>query len=233
MPGDRNVVIRDIPRADPGLVEGLAAAGAATVHEASGRRGFVGPHIRPIQQGVRVAGSAVTVLSHPGDNMMVHAAVEVCRPGDVLVVANTAPSTHGMFGELIATSLRQRGVAGLVIDAGVRDTAELREMGFPVWSQYVSCQGTVKSTPGSVNVPVVIGGVDVRPGDVMVCDDDGVVVVARDEAGWVLERSQERMDKEGDTRARLERGELGLDMYGLRQRLLDLGVEFLDSADDL
>lgn len=233
MPGDRNVVIRDIPRADPGLVEGLAAAGAATVHEASGRRGFVGPHIRPIQQGVRVAGSAVTVLSHPGDNMMVHAAVEVCRPGDVLVVANTAPSTHGMFGELIATSLRQRGVAGLVIDAGVRDTAELREMGFPVWSQHVSCQGTVKSTPGSVNVPVVIGGVAVRPGDVMVCDDDGVVVVARDEAGWVLERSQERMDKEGDTRARLERGELGLDMYGLRQRLLDLGVEFLDSADDL
>lgn len=233
MPGDRNVVIRDIPRADPGIVEGLAAAGAATVHEASGRRGFVGPHIRPIQQGVRVAGSAVTVLSHPGDNMMVHAAAEVCRPGDVLVVANTAPSTHGMFGELIATSLRQRGVAGLVIDAGVRDTAELREMGFPVWSQHVSCQGTVKSTPGSVNVPVVIGGVAVRPGDVMVCDDDGVVVVARDEAGWVLERSQERMDKEGDTRARLERGELGLDMYGLRQRLLDLGVEFLDSADDL
>ena len=155
----------------------LEAAGTSTVHEAIGRRGFVGPDIRPIQQGVRLAGSAVTVSSHPGDNLMIHAAVEVCSAGDVLVVTNTAPSTHGMFGELLASSLIARGVRGLVIDAGVRDTHELRQLGFPVWSRHVSCQGTVKASPGSVNVPVVLGGVAVAPGDVVCADDDGVVVV--------------------------------------------------------
>jgi 4-hydroxy-4-methyl-2-oxoglutarate aldolase len=198
-----------------------------------GRRGFIGETFRPIQQGVRVAGSAVTVSCHPGDNLMIHAAVEVCQPGDILVVTNTAPSTHGMFGDLLASSLLARGVRGLVIDAGVRDTADLREMGFPVWSQHVSCQGTVKATPGSVNIPVVLGGIAVQPGDVVCADDDGVVIVARAEAAWALAQSNARLAKEAGTRARLEAGELGLDIYGLRKTLADLGVEYIDSLDDL
>lgn len=225
---NRHVIIRDIERADPAVIDRLGAAGTATVHEAIGRVGFVGTHLRPIQFDTKIAGSAVTVLSHPGDNMMIHAAVEMCGPGDVLVVANTAPSTHGMFGDLLATSLMARGVRGLVIDAGVRDTADLRAMGFPVWSQHVSCQGTVKNTPGSVNVPVVLGGVTVQPGDVVCADDDGVVVVPREHAGWALEQSDARLAKEAAMRSRLEAGELGVDIYGLRQRLLDLGVEYLD-----
>ena len=159
---------------------------------------------------------------------MIHAAVEMCGPGDILVVTNTAPSTHGMFGDLLATSLMARGVRGLVIDAGVRDTADLRAMGFPVWSQHVSCQGTVKNTPGSVNVPVVLGGVTVQPGDVVCADDDGVVVVPREQAEWALEQSDARLAKEAAMRSRLEAGELGVDVYGLRQRLLDLGVEYID-----
>jgi 4-hydroxy-4-methyl-2-oxoglutarate aldolase len=224
----RNVVVRTIARADRSAVEGLAAFGTATVHEAIGRRGFPGPQLRPIQQGTRLAGTAVTVSCHPGDNLMIHAAVEVCQEGDVLVVTNTAPSTHGAFGELLASSLLARGVRALVTDAGVRDTAELREMGFAVWSQHVSCQGTVKASPGSVNVPVVLGGqVVVSPGDVVCCDDDGVVVVAREEAGWALDRSRERAEKEDGTRARLVAGELGVDIYGLRATLAALGVEYL------
>ena len=154
---NRHVIVREIDRADAAVIDALGPIGTATVHEAIGRVGYVGPHLRPIQQDVKIAGSAVTVLSHPGDNMMIHAAVEMCQPGDVLVVVNTAPSTHGMFGDLLAGSLMQRGVRGLVIDAGVRDTMDLRQMGFPVWSQHVSCEGTVKNTPGSVNVPVVLG----------------------------------------------------------------------------
>jgi 4-hydroxy-4-methyl-2-oxoglutarate aldolase len=231
--GNRNVVVRSIDRAASATIDALATMGAATVHEAIGRRGFVGPHITPIQQGARIAGTAVTVLSHPGDNIMIHAAVEVCRPGDVLVVANTAPSTHGMFGDLLASSLMARGVRGLVIDAGVRDTADLRDMGFPVWSRYVSCQGAVKSTPGSVNVPIVLGDQVVQPGDVICADDDGVVVVARGEADWALERSTARIANEAATRARLEAGELGLDFYGLRDKLVELGVEFVDRLDDI
>jgi 4-hydroxy-4-methyl-2-oxoglutarate aldolase len=206
----RNVVVRTIARADRNTVDGLAAFGTATVHEAIGRRGFPGPQLRPIQQGTRLAGTAVTVSCHPGDNLMIHAAVEVCQEGDVLVVTTTAP-----------------GVRALVTDAGVRDTAELREMGFAVWSQYVSCQGTVKASPGSVNVPVVLGGQVVSPGDVVCCDDDGVVVVAREEAGWALDRSSERAEKEGGTRARLVAGELGVDIYGLRATLAALGVEYV------
>jgi len=228
---NRNIVVREIDRADLAVIDGLGAAGTATVHEAIARVGFAGSDLRPIQQGVRIAGSAITVLSHPGDNIMIHAAVEVCRAGDVLVVVNTAPSTHGMFGELLATSLQTRGVRGLVIDAGVRDTSELRAMGFPVWSRHVSCQGTVKSTAGSVNVPVVLGGLVVNPGDVVCADDDGVVVVPRADAQWALAQSLTRIAKEEQTRSRLAAGELGVDFYGLRAKLDELGVEYVDRAD--
>ena len=223
----RHVVVRSVERADRSTAEALGALGTATVHEAIGRRGFAGPHLRPIQQDVRLAGTAVTVSSHPGDNLMVHAAVEVCQEGDVLVVTTTAPSTHGVFGELLATSLMARGVRALVVDAGVRDTAELRAMDFAVWSRHVSCEGTVKASPGSVNVPVVLGGAVVRPGDVVCADDDGVVVVARDEAAWALDRSRERVAREDGTRARLAAGELGVDIYGLRGTLEALGVEYV------
>jgi len=223
----RHVVVKTIDRAPLDVIDQLAPIGTATVHEAIGRRGYVGTELQPIQQDVRIAGSAVTVLSHPGDNMMIHAAVEVCRPGDVLVVVTTAPSTHGMFGDLLATSLMARGVRGLVIDAAVRDTADLREMGFPVWTRHVSCQGTVKNTAGSVNVPVVLGGRTVNPGDVVCADDDGVVIVDRLEAEWALDKSNERVAKEKATRERLEAGELGLDFYGLRDKLAALGVEWV------
>jgi 4-hydroxy-4-methyl-2-oxoglutarate aldolase len=224
----RHVVVSTIERADRSTVDALGALGTATVHEAVGRRGFAGPQLRPIQQGTRLGGTAVTVSSHPGDNLMIHAAVEVCQEGDVLVVTCTAPSSHGVFGELLASSLMARGVRALVTDAGVRDTAELREMGFAVWSQHVSCQGTVKASPGSVNVPVILGGqVVVSPGDVVCGDDDGVVVVAREEAAWALERSRERAAKEDGTRARLAAGELGVDIYSLRATLEALGVEYV------
>jgi 4-hydroxy-4-methyl-2-oxoglutarate aldolase len=222
---NRNRVVHTIERADETVIAALGEAGTATVHEAIGRRGFVGADLRPIQQGVRHAGSAVTVSCHPGDNLMIHAAVEVCAPGDVLVVTNTSPSRHGMFGELIATSLMTRGVRALVIDAGVRDTAELREMGFSVWSRWVSCEGTVKATGGSVNTPVVLGGVLVAPGDIVIADDDGVVVVPREEAVWAREQSDVRTAKEAAVRERLAAGEIGLDIYGLRATLDALGVE--------
>ncbi|MDE0499117.1 MAG: 4-carboxy-4-hydroxy-2-oxoadipate aldolase/oxaloacetate decarboxylase [Acidimicrobiaceae bacterium] len=224
----QHIVKRIIERADPDVIAGLCDAGTATVHEAIGRRGYLGPDLRPIQQGTRVAGSAVTVLSHPGDNIMIHAAVEVCEPGDLLVVTNTAPSTHGMFGDLLASSLMAHGVVGLVMDAGVRDTLDLRAMGFAVWSRHVSCEGTVKNTPGSVNVPISINGVIIEPGDVVCADDDGVVAVPRTEADWALEQSNARLENETVSRARLQAGELGLDMYGLRQKLADLGVKWVD-----
>jgi 4-hydroxy-4-methyl-2-oxoglutarate aldolase len=227
----RPVVVRRIHRAEPAVVDALGRMGTATVHEALGRRGFVGPHLRPIQQRARLAGSAVTVSCHPGDNLMVHAAVEACQEGDVLVVTNTSPSTHGMFGELLATSLTSRGVRALVIDAGVRDTAELRAMGFPVWSQHVSCEGTVKATAGSVNVPVVLGNQPVRPGDVVCADDDGVVVVPREDAVWALEQAEARVAREDATRARLAAGELGVDIYGLRRLLEELGVTYVEHVD--
>ena len=224
----RHVVVRTIERADPGVVTGLGAPGTATVHEAIGRRGYLGPELRPIQQGTKVAGSAVTVLSHPGDNLMIHAAVEVCEPGDILVVTITAPSTHGMFGDLLASSLQARGVVGLVMDAGVRDTMDLRAMGFAAWTRHVSCEGTVKNTPGSVNVPISIDGVIIHPGDVICADDDGVVAVPRAEAAWALDQSNTRLAAEEISRTRLQAGELGLDMYGLRQKLVELGVEWVD-----
>ena len=221
----RHVVVCTIDRPDPSTVAALGALGTATVHEAIGRRGFAGPDLRPIQQGTRLAGPAVTVSCHPGDNLMVHAAVEVCQADDVLVVTTTAPSTHGMFGELLATSLMARGVRALVIDAGVRDTAELRGMRFAVWARHVSCEGTVKASPGSVNVPVVLGGVLVSPGDVVCADDDGVVVVPGGEADWALDQGRQRVAREDATRARLAAGELGVDIYGLRAVLAGLGVE--------
>lgn len=224
----QHVVVREIERADRAAVDALAPVGTATVHEAIGRRGYLGPEITPIQRDLRLAGTAVTALCHPGDNLMIHAAVEMCQEGDVLVVANTAPSNHGMFGDLIATSLLARGVRALVMDAGVRDTSDLRAMGFGVWSRWVSCEGTVKATPGSVNVPVVIGGQIVHPGDVICADDDGVVVVPRAEAAWAVDQSQARLDKEEVNRSRLEAGELGVDISGLRQKLVDLGVVYVD-----
>jgi 4-hydroxy-4-methyl-2-oxoglutarate aldolase len=223
---ERRLVLTDPPRADRAHVDELGTHGVATVHEAMGRTGSLGPDLRPIQQDVRVAGTAVTALCWPGDNLMIHAAVEQCRPGDLLVVAAAAPSTHGMFGELFATALRRRGVVGLVIDAGVRDTAELRAMGFPVWTRHVSAEGTVKSTAGSVNVPVVVGGQMIDAGDVVVADDDGVVVVAREDAPHAVEASRARVAKEEAARAAFESGELGLDRYGLRPLLVDLGVTY-------
>ncbi|MET8903252.1 4-carboxy-4-hydroxy-2-oxoadipate aldolase/oxaloacetate decarboxylase [Streptomyces sp. NPDC127113] len=220
------VVVTNPPKADAADVEALAGYGVATVSEAMGRTGLLGPELRPIQQGVRIAGTAVTVLGWPGDNLMIHAAVEQCGEGDVLVVTTTSPSTDGMFGELFATALQRRGVRGLVINAGIRDTQELREMGFAAWSRAVSAQGTVKATGGSVNVPVAIDGQVVRPGDVIVADDDGVVVVPRERARRTAEASEAREAKEAGARAAFLEGQLGLDRYGLREKLAQLGVTY-------
>jgi 4-hydroxy-4-methyl-2-oxoglutarate aldolase len=226
------VIYRNIHRPDREVMKQLRDLGVATVHEAQGRLGLMKPYMRPIYASAKIGAPAVTVSCQPGDNLMIHAAVEVCQPGDVLVVTTTAESTDGMFGELLATSLRVRGVAGLIIDAGVRDVTDLTAMEFPVWSKAISAQGTVKATAGSVNVPVVCAGAIVRPGDVIVGDVDGVVVVPREQAAEVAKLSDERRIKEEKNRERLRAGELGLDMYGLRAKLKELGVEFLDQAPD-
>ncbi|MEV5761578.1 4-carboxy-4-hydroxy-2-oxoadipate aldolase/oxaloacetate decarboxylase [Streptomyces tendae] len=220
------VVVTNPPKAAAEDVEALAAYGVATVSEAMGRTGLLGPGIRPVQQGVRVAGTAVTVLSWPGDNLMIHAAVEQCGEGDILVVTTTSPSTDGLFGELFATALQRRGVRGIVINTGIRDTQELRGMGFAAWSRAVSAQGTVKATGGSVNVPIAVDGQVIRPGDVIVADDDGVVVVPRERARQVAEASEAREQKEAATRAAFVEGQLGLDRYGLREKLKELGVTY-------
>jgi 4-hydroxy-4-methyl-2-oxoglutarate aldolase len=227
-----NYIVRNLVRADAAVVDALAPLGVATVHESAGRTGLVSPAIVARQDNVAIAGSAVTVSSHPGDNLMIHAAVEVCRPGDILVVTTTSPSTDGMFGELLATSLMARGVRGLVTDAGVRDIAALRRIGFPVWSRAVHAQGTVKATGGSVNVPVVCAGQLVNPGDVIVADDDGVVRVPRAAADRVLTAANARTANEENKRADFASGTLGLDMYNLRPLLERLGVTYVDTLPD-
>lgn len=226
------VIVTDPPRADLGAVEALAKYGVATVHEALGRSCYLGSGLRPIQDGARVGGTAVTVLCWPGDNLMIHAAVEQCRPGDLLVVTTTSPCTDGLFGELFATALAHRGVRGLVTTTGVRDVADLRAMGFPVWSAAVSAQGTVKATAGSVNVPIVVEGQLVCPGDVILADDDGVVCVPCGRVDEALSAGQARLDKEEAARHAFRAGELGLDRYRLRPTLAELGVRYV-RADEV
>ena len=227
-----HVIVRSGGFPDPDAVTTLARVGVSTAHEAQGRTGMLAAYLRPIYPGRRIAGRAVTVLCHPGDNLMVHAAVEQVRPGDVLVVATSSPSTDGAIGELLATSLRARGAIGVVIDAGIRDVAELTAMDFPVWSRAVSAQGTVKATPGSVNVPVVVAGALVNPGDVVVADDDGVVVVPRHRAPDTARKAADRERNEAGKREMLAGGVLGLDMYDLRPLLDKLGVVYRDAPDD-
>ncbi len=224
-------IVRNIRRPDAEEVKILGKLGVATVHEAQGRTGLLAPYMRPIYNSARVAGPAVTVLSQAGDNLMLHAAVEQCQAGDVLVVTTTSESTDGMFGDLLATSLRARGVAGLVIEAGVRDVADLTAMDFPVWAKAISAQGTVKATGGSVNIPVTCAGQLIRPGDAVIGDVDGVVVVPREDVVEVVLAGQQRIAKEEKNREKLRAGELGLDMYGLRAKLKDLGVVYVDQED--
>lgn len=224
-------VVRSVTRSDAALVLRLADLGVATVHEAQARTGLMRPYLRPIYPTARIGGSAITVSCHPGDNLMIHAAIEFCRAGDILIVSTTSESTDGFFGELLAVSARAHGVVGLVIDAGVRDAADLTTMAFPVWSKAISAQGTVKATGGSVNVPMVCAGAIVHPGDIVIGDADGVVVVPRAQAAEVARLADERVAKEARNREALRAGTLGVDLYGLRQKLAELGVSYVDSLE--
>jgi 4-hydroxy-4-methyl-2-oxoglutarate aldolase len=227
-----NVVVRNIRRVDPGVVGGYSGIGVATVHEAQGRKGLLASYMRPIYRPCHIVGAAVTCEMAPGDNWMLHVAVEQCQKGDILVAAPTSPCEDGYFGELIATQLQTRGVAGLILEAGCRDVAELTKMGFPVWSRAVFAQGTVKETVGNVNMPVVCAGQLINPGDLIVADDDGVVVVRRKDAANILSLSREREEKEAKSRQRYLRGELSLDVANMRGRLAERGLTYVDTAPE-
>ena len=225
-------IVRNFKRADADVIRILGEHGVATVHEAQGRTGLMRPYMRPIYAAAKIGGSALTISCQPGDNLMLHAALDVCKPGDVLVLTTTSESTDGMFGDLLGVSCQAHGIAGLVIDAGVRDVTDLVAMGFPVWSKAIHAQGTVKNTPGSINVPIVCAGAAVRAGDVIVADMDGVVVVPRERAAEVAKLSADRVAKEEKTRERLRKGELGLDFYGLRAKLAELGVQYVENEPE-